>query len=168
MGGGAEGRETLARRRSARSTAVPIVGAIAIWAVGWLALPGLDPAPRSDWWGRRRTVVTISADGGGLEAQRRGGGFERPWCPLCNLVEHHVTDNGWVNQTVGIGQLVGFAAITAAGLSLVDGAPAGRGGDLVIRHGVGLVPAPSYAPAAASGNADRSAGSPGRGRLGGV
>lgn len=103
-----------------RSKAAPIVGAVVLWAAGWALLPGLDPEPRGDWYGRRRTVVTVAPDGDGLTADRRGGTIPRPWCPPCGLVEDHVTDNTWVNQGVGIGQLIGLAALSSAGLSLVD------------------------------------------------
>lgn len=111
----------MGRERGTGSKAWPIVGSIAIWLALWVALPGLDPGPRGHWFGQRRTAVTLDEDGTGLTVKPQGTGFERPWCPLCAVVEDHLTDNTWVNQTVGIAQLAMFAAIAASGMSLVNG-----------------------------------------------
>lgn len=112
----------------------PIVGAVVLWAIGWILLPGLDPAPRGEWLGRSRTTVSPTFEDGepGITVGRRPrNGFPRPWCPVCAVVEDHLTDNRWVNQTAGIAQLIGLGAVSAGLISLVDGGGGGSGGRLL-------------------------------------
>jgi hypothetical protein len=108
------------------STPLIIAGALALWGLGWILLPSLDPGPRPDWRRRPATQNSIGPDAdGGISFTRRDRSFPRPWCPLCRAVEENVTDNQWVSQLTGITQLILLATVVAGGLSLVDGAGGG-------------------------------------------
>lgn len=111
----------MGKRKRTSSTPLIISGALALWVLGWILLPSLDPGPRPDWRRRPATQNSIGPDAdGGVSFTRRDRSFPRPWCPLCRAVEDNVTDNRWVSQLTGVAQLILLATVVAGGLSLVS------------------------------------------------